>query len=75
MKMRRSDDPIHRMYFKKYKRYTPEMFKEYLDDDIFSGKDQRFSYDIWMKEYLKFYPRDSIKIIFLRRLSRSQREY
>lgn len=70
MKMRRSDDPIHRMYFKKYKKYTPEMFNEYLDDDIFSGKDQRFSYDIWLKEYLKYFSKDSIKIIFFEEIIR-----
>lgn len=63
MKMRRSDDPIHRMYFKKYRKYSPKMFQEYMKDDIFSGKDQRFSYDIWLKEYLKYYDKDSIKII------------
>lgn len=70
MKMRRSDDPVHRMYFKKYRKYTPEMFKEYLDDDIFSGKDQRFSYDIWLKEYLKYFPRESIKIIIFEEIIR-----
>lgn len=70
MKMRRSDDPIHRMYFKKYRKYTPEMFKEYLEDDIFSGKDRRFSYDIWLKEYLKYFDRESIKIIFFEEIIR-----
>ena len=64
MMMRRSDDPIHRMYFKKYKKYCPEMFQEYMKDDIFSGKDQRFSYDIWLKEYLKFFDRESIMLVF-----------
>lgn len=70
MKMRRSDNPIHRMYFKKYKKYSPKMFREYMEDDIFSGKDQRFSYDIWLKEFLNYYDRDSIKIIFFEEIIR-----
>lgn len=64
MMMRRSGDPIHRMYFKKYRKYSPKMFQEYMNDDIFSGKDQRFSYDIWLKEFLQYYNKDSIKLIF-----------
>ena len=64
MKMRRSDDPTHRMYFKKYRKYSPKMFQEYLKDDIFSKKDQRFTYDIWLKEFLQYYDKDSIKLLF-----------
>lgn len=70
MKMRRSDDPIHRMYFRKYRRYSPRMFQEYLKDDIYSKKDQRFSYDIWLKEFLQYYDRDSIKLIFFEEIIR-----
>lgn len=65
MMMRRSGDPIHRMYFRKYKKYSPKMFQEYMEDDVFSGKDQRFSYDIWLKDYLKYYDRENIKIVLL----------
>lgn len=64
MKMRRSDDPTHRVYFKKFGKYSPKMFQEYLKDYIFSKKDQRFSYDIWIKEYLQYYKKDSIMVIF-----------
>ena len=55
MMMRRSDDAIHRMYFKKFKKYSPKMFQEYMKDDIFSEKDKRFLYDIWLKEYLQYF--------------------
>lgn len=64
MRMRQSDDPIHQMYFKKYRKYSSKMFYEYMEDDIFSGKNQIFSYDIWIKEYLKFYKREDIMILF-----------
>lgn len=70
MMMRRSGDPIHRMYFKKYKKYSPKMFQEYMNDYIFSGKDNRFLYDIWLKEYLQYYERDAIKLIFFEELIR-----
>ena len=39
------------------------MLHAYLEDYIFSRKEQRFSYDIWMKEYLHFYQKDRIMII------------
>lgn len=68
MKMRRSDDPKHRMYFKKYRKYSLDMFHAYLEDDIFSKRDQRFSYDIWIKEYMQFYGKDSVMIIFFEEL-------
>lgn len=70
MMMRRSDNPIHRMYFRKYKKYSPKMFQEYLNDDIFSQKDQRFSYDIWLKDFLQYYDKDSIKLIFFEEIVR-----
>lgn len=68
MMMRRSDDAVHRMYFKKFKRYSSEMFQEYMKDDIFSEKDKRFLYDIWLKEFLQYFDRSSIKIIFFEEL-------
>ncbi|HBI61268.1 MAG TPA: hypothetical protein DDY31_08670, partial [Lachnospiraceae bacterium] len=42
MRMSQSDDPIHQMYFKKYRKYSSKMFYEYMEDDIFSGKNQSF---------------------------------
>lgn len=70
MMMRRSDDAIHRMYFKKFKKYSPKMFQEYMKDDIFSEKDKRFLYDIWLKEYLQYFDKGAIKIIFFEELIR-----
>ncbi len=64
MRMGQSDDPICRMYFKKYWKYSPKMFYEYMQDDILSGKNQSFHYDIWIKEYQKFYNPEDIMILF-----------
>ena len=64
MMMRRSYEPQQRMYYKKYGSYCPEMFEEYMEDYIFSRKDQRFSYDIWLKEYLQFWKKEEIMVIF-----------
>lgn len=41
------------------------MFHDYLHDYVYSGKDQRFCYTKWIKEYLRFYDMDSIKIVFM----------
>lgn len=70
MRMRQSDDPIHQMYFKKYRKYSSKMFYEYMEDDIFSGKNQSFFYDIWIKEYLKFYNQEDIMILFFEEIIR-----
>lgn len=64
MMMRRSYSPKQREYFRKYGRYSPEMFQDYLEDFIFSQKDLRFCYDIWLKEYLQFYEKERIMVIF-----------
>ncbi len=64
MMMRRSYDPKQRMYYKKYGRYSPKMFEDYMEDYIFSRKDERFCYDIWLKEYLQFWKKEEIMIIF-----------
>lgn len=65
MMMKRSMDPKLRTYYHKYKKFTPEMFHDYLHDYVYSGKDQRFCYTKWIKEYLRFYDMDSIKIVFM----------
>lgn len=72
MMMRRSDDAVHRMYFKRFKKYSPRMFQEYMKDDIFSGKDKRFLYDIWLKEFLQYFDKSAIKIIFFEELIKEQ---
>ncbi|MDO4166290.1 MAG: sulfotransferase domain-containing protein [Eubacteriales bacterium] len=65
MMMKRSMDPKLRTYYHKYKKFTPEMFHDYLHDYIYSGKDQRFCYTKWIKEYLRYYDPDSIHIVFM----------
>lgn len=68
MMMKRSMDARLRTYYKKYKKFSMEMFHDYLHDYIYSGKDQRFSYAKWIKEYLRFYDPASIKIVFMEEL-------
>lgn len=68
MMMKRSMDARLRTYYKKYKKFTIEMFRDYMNDYIFSGKDQRFCYTKWIKEYLRFYDPSSIKIVFMEEL-------
>ena len=63
MMMRRSYEPKQREYYRKYGKYSPEMFQDYMEDYIFSRKEQRFCYDIWLKEYLQFYKKEDIMVI------------
>ncbi len=48
MMMKRSMDARLRTYYKKYKKFTIEMFHDYMNDYIFSKKDQRFCYSKWI---------------------------
>lgn len=65
MMMKRSMDPHLRSYYKKYKKFSIEMFHDYIHDYILSEKDQRFCYTKWIQEYLRFYDPASIRVIFL----------
>ena len=65
MMMKRSSDSKQREYYHRHGKFSDKMFQEYLQDYIFSRKDQRFAYDIWLKEYLQFYPKEAIMVIFL----------
>lgn len=58
-----SDQQIN--YYRKYHRYCPAMFTDYLNDMIYSNKDTRFQYAKWIQEYLKFFPIEQMKFVFL----------
>lgn len=65
MMMKRSMDPRLRSYYKKYKKFSIEMFHDYIHDYILSERDQRFCYTKWIQEYLRFYDPASIRVIFM----------
>lgn len=65
MMMKRSMDPHLRSYYKKYKKFSIEMFHDYIHDYILSERDQRFCYTKWIQEYLRFYDPASIRVIFM----------
>lgn len=71
MMMKRSMDPKLRTYYKKYGKFTLDMFHDYMKDYIFTGKDQRFVYAKWIREYLRYYDPESIKIVFLEDMIRN----
>ena len=68
MMMRRSVDPRPMEYYKKYRKYSPEMFQDYMQDHVFSDNDHRFQYDVWIQDYLKYYPKEQMMFVFFEEL-------
>lgn len=55
-------------YYKKYKKYSVEIFGDFLDDCIFSERVDRFQYDKWISEYLEYFSMDQIKVVVFEEL-------
>lgn len=68
MLLRKSTDFRHVNYYLKYFHFDVRMFDRYIKDYILSGKETRFCYIDWIKEYLKYYKRENIKIIVFEEL-------
>lgn len=68
MLLRKSTDFRHVNYYLKYFHFDVRMFDRYIKDYILSGKETRFCYIDWIKEYLKYYKKENIKIIVFEEL-------
>lgn len=68
MLLRKSTDFRHVNYYLKYFHFDVRMFDQYIKDYILSGKETRFCYIDWIKEYLKYYKKENIKIIVFEEL-------
>lgn len=65
MMVRRPRKKKYVNYYKKYKKYSAEMFEEFVNKQILTGKLDRYEYDLWIKEYLKYFPKEQIKLVFM----------
>jgi len=70
MLMRRPRKMDYVDYYKNYKRYSVEIFSDFMEDKIFSEEIDRFQYDRWIGEYLKYFSRDQIKVVVFEELLR-----
>lgn len=68
MLMRRPRKKRYVDYYKKYGKYSVEIFGEFIDDCILSDKVDRFQYDKWISEYLKYFPMEQIKVVIFEEL-------
>ena len=68
MLMRRPRRKRYVDYYKKYKKYSVEIFGDFLDDCIFSERVDRFQYDKWISEYLEYFSMDQIKVVVFEEL-------
>lgn len=70
MLMRRPRKMDYVEYYKEHKKYSVEIFTDFIEDKIFSEKVDRFQYDRWIADYLKYFSKDQIKIIVFEELLR-----
>lgn len=70
MLLRKSTDFRHVNYYLKYFHFDVRMFDRYIKDYILSGKETRFCYIDWIREYLKYFKRENIKIVVFEELIR-----
>ncbi len=70
MLMRRPRKMDYVDYYKRHKKYSTEIFSEFMRDKIYSEEIDRFQYDKWIGQYLKFFSRDQLKIVVFEDLLR-----
>lgn len=70
MLMRRPRKMDYVNYYKKYRKYSVELFSEFMEDKIYSEEIDRFQYDKWIEQYLQYFSKDQIKIIVFEELLR-----
>lgn len=53
-------------YFKTHKKFGQPMFMDYVSNQMMAkGGGRRFDYSYWIDDYLKYYPRENIKIVLM----------
>jgi len=66
MKARYVYHPRYVEYFKKHKKFGQPMFMDYVENFLMkNGAGRRFDYAYWIDDYLKYYPRENIKIVLM----------
>lgn len=73
MLMRRPRKMDYVNYYKNHKKYSVEMFTDFVKDKIYSEKIDRFQYDRWIAQYLKYFSKDQIKVVVFEELLQDTR--
>lgn len=68
MMMRRPRRIRYVNYYKKYGKYSIDIFSDYIDDCILSEKIDRFQYDKWIERYLQYFSKEQIKVVVFEEL-------
>jgi hypothetical protein len=63
----------HLELFRQYRRFGAEMFDAYVRREVATGYDKRFAYDRWISEYLKYFPRENVKIVLFEDMLKNPR--
>ena len=70
MLMRRPRKMDYVEYYKKHKKYSMEIFSDFMEDKIYSEEIDRFQYDKWIGKYLQYFSREQIKVVVFEELLR-----
>ena len=58
--------PKYVEYYKRHGKFGQAMFMDYVSRELCAGKGgRRFEYARWIDEYLKYYPRENVKIVLM----------
>ncbi len=70
MLMKNPKEKKQAMYFKKHNKFHVDMFDDYMEDYIFSGKDQRYQYNICVQQYIDTFGKDNVMLVFFEEIIR-----
>lgn len=70
MLMRRPRKMDYVNYYKGHGKYSVDMFSDFVEDKIYSEQVDRFQYDKWIAQYLRYFSRDQIKVVVFEELLR-----
>ena len=74
MLMRRPRKMDYVNYYKQYRKYSAAIFSDFIEDKIYTEEIDRFRYDKWIGEYLKYFSRDQIKVVVFEEFIRNPRQ-
>lgn len=63
----------HLDLFKTCRRFGPQMFDLYVEREVKPGYDKRFAYDRWISEYLKYFPKENVKVVLFEDMLKNPR--
>jgi len=68
MMMRRTQFKKQLKYYLKFNRFDVSLFDNYMEDYVVTGKENRFSYDEIINDYLKYWPKENVHFVIFEEL-------